>query len=1159
MSSEIKIEFNTRFQETVDSLNISIFNHAANIDSAFVFVTDQFFPLYYNFKSNDYMLFHGKPKSKPAPTCIDISDNKKYVVTGHADGSIALWSIADNFTFIKQFQKMHTSTAITHVKFGKNSETLYIADSKGLVTQISLTVIIAAYTFKETLVYDGQNQPVKSIVVSRQGDPFPIGFITFENYYVTFDPNATTSGGFGQQKKSLAIISEKFQNEPHLTLFARDQDFFLNTAIGSTVKMSQIRDVNTIIPLLSEIKFQDEIIRSTLFLSSSLISVLTQSGSMQLMLYNGDIVCKSQSQQLTNIVNSCNTFLTFNEKIVAVSQNTVSLIAFASWEDMIVGMANDNQWSNAFQSLSEINLNLSCDLIGIPTNQSIRRRKVLEIGQKLIVDYFTKALELDNETLVDQTINATVNVVTLELTNYMIHDIYELFKTKNKLQFYYEGIQKAGDKNFVLFCSPEFVSNFIEFSSKSENSGKCEDYLIGLNYLNSQVAPLISVAAEKKYLKLFRHLYIKYLNECIIPCQFYYENGKLLEYVEYIFNDFTDDDNTRARQRSILVWLLIPDSEGQFSRFYSLCQENWEQALYFVSVFSQILSNTPIHFTFDDILTIDVLIEAVLRALHKESYERTEPFLIVLLPYVASKNIVLGNASLPNILRWCFESDSKTTDRETVLRIIINQHPNLIPEDTLAKLCEKARFISFIKEIYVPQKQYGRVVHAMIRNEEYRPLVFDFLKEHLEDKEQLKAAIFSACQLLLLVNPQTFVSFVSDNFPEIYNNIIDLLKPSDRLIFLTTLNEINGTLDDEMKMMTFQLLLQFRPQSAEQFLSENINDMDLEKAQQLSIKYDRTDCQVVIKMYQHQYKEATEQIGTEIEKLLLDFIESDSQEMPASIDELAGMKDMKHCVETIDIALKLLTTITIDSNDKMTFQKTYFYFLFPMYLAQKSRENIKQSVTLMFSYFVVSSMNCISPHHAFLILSIHFSHLDPDVYKLILKNITARIDYQKYLLKGLDDMLISDCLDLIDKVFLKQTKGIEVKDLNCCVCRGKLDPLSYQNWYLYPCGHICHVDCNAKKHEICPACTGMAATEQIVVEKDTKPKKLMPREVQRIMRRLQFALKKNFGVDEISQESTNAAYFSKPPEFDEEIIVDLNDTLPPPDDAVIKIVDTSSE
>lgn len=1263
MKSDFNIETNKQFENTIETLGIESIISAANVGSSFVFATNDFYPLYYDFESNDYMIFHGKLKRRSDITCIDISDNKKFVVTGHENGMISLWSIPDNFTFLRSFQKIHEDkTSITHIKFGRNSETIYVGDEKGIVTQISITVIIKAYAFREVLVYNGSNvkeedengnsisPELTGIIVSREGDPFPIGFLTYENYYVTFDPSAIAGFNFtGQEKKLILYESEKLLNQPTISLFSRAVDYFMNISIGSSLRMLQIRDPNETVPLLGEIKFKNDIIVRTLFLSSSLIAIVLSSGSIQLMLYNGEIVSQNTSDQLTQILsNNVIDFSCYDEKVFIINEKNVFWLRFANWEVTIENMAKKGEWKSAFQSLSEINLDLSCNLIGIPQNMSVRRRKVSELGRKLIIQYFENSLANDTKTddLLDKIANVTVNITTLDMNPILTENIYNLFLSKDKEKEFFEGIKKAEAKQFALLCSPTFVSHFIEYSIKAANLEECENYLLSLKYEETQIKPLIKVAAKYKLLKLVRHFYLNYLHDCVTPCIFYYEDGRIVEYVDYIFNEegstekgennvqiglhssgskneyFMNEKRMKIRETAVIVWLLIPEKvEGgdfMYLRFKKFVSSNWQVGLNYVSIFANLITTIKIRYSFDDTLHIGTLVEAVLETLDSETYETSEPFMNVILPYAAKYHIEIGNTSLRHILKWIFESKSDSADRETVLRTVVKKNPNLIPENFLIQFCERSNFVTFLIDHFMPQKKYTKIVNSMILNEKYRPFIIDFLKERLNEsnnselsqierneiQQNVKTVVYKTCQPLLLLDEQKFVTFIVDHFsPKEMNDIIGLLKPPERLIFLLRLREINYELTEEQKMLTFELLLQYRPSTAEQFLTENINDMDINKANDLSIKYSRVDCQVSIKVYLRQYNEATQQVGSQIEKNLLDFIESDSTENPSTIDQLADMKDMKSCMEIIDTSIYLLTTISKDSNDKMAFQKGYFCFLFPMYLAQKSgRENIKQSVTLMFSYFVVGSMNIISPHHAFLIISIHFSHLDNDMYKLILQNVTARINYQKRLLRSLDDMLIIDCLQLIENVFLRETHGTTVNDLTCCVCKAEVDTNKYALWYLYPCGHICHAECyktvmraivlknkkNMKNDDIsddddennsqreifdeieaeinkepnrCPECfisqhladTELAIDSEVDVAAHSN---LSRRKIQRIQRRLQFALKKNFGEKNDVYNTLNSAYFSRVPElasFDDEPVIDVDDTVPPPDDGLIVI------
>lgn len=1202
MESSLKIETNQQFQDTIATLGINSFIDSANIDTSFVFVTSDFFPLYFDFSTNDYMVFHGKPKWRAQTTCIDISDDKKYVVTGHSNGSISLWSIPDNFTFIKSYQKIHKeNVSITRVKFGKDSETIYVGDESGVVTHITVTVIIKAYKFTEKLIYDGSKvlnndktgpSELIDIVTSRLNDPFPIGFLVYDEYYVTFDPTALQLITFTTQDKKLIVyVSQKQLGQPSISLLPREQDFFMNISIGSSLKMLQIRDVNSTIPLLSSIKFPNETITKTLFLSSSLIIVLTLNKTIQLMLYNGDIVARYRSEELNAILDdpvstNLRVFPYLNEKLVFVKNNTVYFVSFADWETIISDMANNQQWAAAFKSLSEIHLDLSCKLIGIPTNQAIKRNRVRALGKKLLIEYFQQILDTQNDDqLLDSVANGIVNAVTLELHNVITEDIYPLFKEKSLLAKFYEGIKKGGDSIFAFLCNSQFVSNYIDFCIAKQISDY-ESYLLKLSYNDTQIKPLLDICVKHKLLKLFSHIYLRYLNDCIPIIEFYYEEGKLMDFYDFAFNEidhkseFSDMTIKLIRDVS-LIWLLVTNESGEFNRFNSFCKMNWEKSLYYVAIFCQLLESSPIYYNFRDKLELKHIIEAILRVLNDEEYEIAETFLIVVMPYVSKHSIEISDYSIKHVLKWIFNSNSKNTDREIILRQVVRKHPNMIPPTTLAHFCERSYFISFMMDIYMPQKAYVRILTAMIINSGYRNQCFDFLKRIADDNKaenneevnkNLKAALFSCCQALILIDARKFAAFVADSFPNEIDNIIDLLKPQERLIFLLNLQEINYELNAKQKLLTFQFLLQFSPQMAPHYLAENIMDIDINKARDLSIKYNRVDCQVSIKVYLRQYKEAIEQVGSEIEKRLLDFIESGSEENPESIYELNEMVDMKPCLEIIDTSLEILKTISKDNNDKMAFQKAYLYFLFPMYHAQMNgKESIKQSVALMFSYFIVGSMDIISAHHAFLILSIHFSNLAPDMFRLLLFNISSRIDYHKRILNGLDEMLTNDCLDLIDNVYLQQNKGTEVSEFQCCICQGKLDSTKYCNWFVYPCGHICHVDCYTTLKESmkktkndnenkCPQCYILQShTNEVAINRDAQndaPKKLTSREVQRIMRRYQFALKRNFGDQIKENETANASFFSAAPEmesFDNEPLVDIDEILPPTDSVIFVI------
>ncbi|KAK8841402.1 hypothetical protein M9Y10_027019 [Tritrichomonas musculus] len=1298
MSSDIIINTFPKFKECCDSLGITSIFAAANNGSRFVFAVNGLFPISFDIETNDISVFQFKSRKQESkqrdPLCIDISDDSKYVATGYADGSIALWSIEHNYTFVKSFQKLHTNP-ITQIKFGPNSNYIFASDTKGLTTIISILSISVAslgmHTFKESSIYQGK-LPVQNLIISRSNGPFPIGFIIFPTYYVCFDLDGILSSTFQSTKDVHLIESETFFDPPSLALFPRTSDYFLTVSTGKSFKLLQVWSYDKTIPLINdfECSSQSGAICFSEFISNSLIVITTSNGLMELITTNGIIVCSSTSERLKELLNAIRSVLCHNEKVILVTNESVYSLSFESWDEMILKYVKEGKFTLAFQSLSEINLDLNRNLVGIPSNLSIRRRKVIELGEKLLDEYFKGTFESnDDQNCSEKVASIAMYTTTLGISDYLITKIAALYEENGKFADFFNGIQRGTMKNFSMFLTPQFLRKLLQFVASSDDRKKMdetEEMLITLNYQENQVLPVITVASEFHLLKLIKHLFLNFLNDAISPCQFFYENGRLVEYYDFIFSYkpitvsdsyqnlesiFLDDEESLfIAQKSLIVWLLLPDTEtGEFARLKSLFSGDWKKASLFTN---RIISMLPIRFSFFDTIQVETFVEAVLMTIEDVEYDKCEKILDQILPILPAKEIQITGRSIKHIFRWCFTtpvvsermqektvkspkngraSSTKSHNyllyltngdndvdvippppsiRENVFEMANEAFPNVVPNKYLISWCERAGFLKFIQNYYLPKKEYGKIISSMLMNDEIRPLIFDFIEENIKrpnnntknaqqnhdsnsgvDKEKMKVAILQNAFALLLLDPDRFVMIIETYYQDMHNAILETLnRKPHKLVYLNSLIDVVGQqgLTTEWANMIFQLSLDYDPDHAYYFLTEHINDVDLNVVERLSEKYNRVDCLVQIKIYNQQFREAIVQIGQEIERKLLNFIESDCDANPASIDELcdissppavnqttttakqilnqkscnvknsnsnnnsspSSLKKLKEPMDMIRVAIKLLQSRSTDKDIAIQWQKMYLYFQFPMYhAAQKSKEdeskaNIQNCVSLMFSFFIVSSLDSISAHHALCILCLHFSVLELSQYNNIYANIFSRIHYQKNLLRSLDEMLMIDTMSLIDNVYKKKSKGIKSQlYVQCCTCQ---EPLSKSSdlFNIFPCGHCYHLRCITSNK--CPLCDGSFVPQPTSVNLETN-KKLTTRQVQFLDRRINFALRKNFGEEAESAQTANSVFFNNNNSLNygtnieeaEKKTFTLTDMIPPPNVITIKLDDDDQE
>jgi hypothetical protein len=369
---------------------------------------------------------------------------------------------------------------------------------------------------------------------------------------------------------------------------------------------------------------------------------------------------------------------------------------------------------------------------------------------------------------------------------------------------------------------------------------------------------------------------------------------------------------------------------------------------------------------------------------------------------------------------------------------------------------------------------------------------------------------------------------VHRHYPTDHSAVLDLLKPQLQLLYLNQYQDVVGSVNSNWLQLHFNLMLQYDPLNAAHFLSEHISDLDISQAEVECEKTGRIDCLIAIKMYNQQNVEAVEQIGREIERTLLDFIQSDFSEIPATIDHLSDMVALREPMEVIRIAIKLLESTRTHSDNPMQWQRVYMFFQFPMYMAAKRPANIKRAVTLMFARFVVTSLNTIEADHAFLILSIHFSATDKDQFHEILANIFSRLDYERNLYGTVESMLTHDCVELAERAFRKETKGFQSEaSPKCVVCQQPFSRVSH-GFLIFPCGHCVHKGGKCGGKEQCPQCAGNPQSAPVNITGDDQ--KLTTRRVQQMMRKMEFALRSNLGEAVDTSGAEAKIFFAEPAE-----------------------------
>jgi hypothetical protein len=233
---------------------------------------------------------------------------------------------------------------------------------------------------------------------------------------------------------------------------------------------------------------------------------------------------------------------------------------------------------------------------------------------------------------------------------------------------------------------------------------------------------------------------------------------------------------------------------------------------------------------------------------------------------------------------------------------------------------------------------------------------------------------------------------------------------------------------------------------------------------------------------------------------------SDLHVQPSSIDQLANLPALAEPMETIRVAIDLLENLTRTRQDfALLWQKVYLGFQLPVFVCAKKKPEVNAAVTLMFAYFLVTSLNSLTAKHVFLILAVHF-RMEPQQFREILTNVFRRIDYQRNLYGGVERLLIEDTIELVETVYGKRARGVKsVMEPVCGTC-GKPMTTTGGRARMLPCGHCFHDRVDCKMEGPCPICAGERA-HGTVVKEEVGPSKITIDRYRTLMSRMDFKLR----------------------------------------------------
>lgn len=1086
----------------------------------FATVTDLPQPAIYNLETKQVQYLNAKGAPSSPFTCIDISADLSYIVTGHLNGSVAIWSIPD-LKFIKSIDTKKGADSVTFVAFGYTSEYIFYGDKGGKLYSIVFRKGFMGYKMEQRLLFTA-NHPISSVYASNcviENSP-AVGFATFGSYYLVFNQKLV-------ETPNNPIIAQPWQLDgtTALSMITKDGAVFVAVAGGKDIQYWRWNSNYTCTQVWSK-ELENEQVHIINLLTSTITVVITTKGTMNLYTNKGGEVSGGQFENYTEIFSGRADLMVDNDKILLVSKNMPAEIIFTEWKQKIDFHLQRNEYETVFNMLLSIAIGTNDNLLGLSSNNTIRRQEVCKIGRDVSEKYIRE--HINSPSLPSDLSYVITYTYQLGIARDVITKTFALFKDNNKLKEFFTGVF-ANATVIGQVITADIVKEYFNYAEANKILDHAEDTITNLTLDPDQAKAVLILARERKMVQLQKKILLRFYQNIILAAQVCYEAGTLAEFVFEIFS--------KKREPTMILnlttWLMIPHN-NTYDRMNAVINNNWDKV---AGIISQMIELCPINFNRLESIQPYHIIDAALNSIKDVEYMKCAKLVETIMPIMYTLKVPYNGAAITNVCTWIFTTSQFVEARECILQQITENYKDSFPMDLVADTCLSCGFVNLAESIFIKNKDYQAIIQSYLSSNEKAKAVFDFIEDHLGDHDAIKIAMMHHISALLAANALRTVRILKANFEDSIETLKKQLKGKDSLVFIEALFEITedkkAAFDANFMLETFKLYCQYDTSNAAHFLNRAVadwTDFDLDEALKASQNYHLIDCEIIIHRLHSNASEACKLIDDEIELALLELIDSD---IPVEIADVAQMKKISSIsrqYNAVMCAIQLLESL--DDKETETIQRwidSFLAFQFPLYhMKSKSNTKLKACITQLFTYFVMAALNHLRTELVFATLTIYFCAMDQSEYRTILNAIFARANYQVQLYGTVEEMLINDCLKLCNKAFEKTTSGYAVTDdyPKCAICQ---QPLSYGGSQIrvYPCGHAIHNNSICGNYEKCILCNGdkreAGAVSAAKAKKDTKL----------ALRKFNFAMQKNYSDSE-TQQPKDILLFSPAPYLDGE-------------------------
>jgi len=1063
------------------------------------------------------------------PTCIDISADSKFVITGHEDGTIILWNVQK---LIIEKVISRDGPAVTHISIARDNESCLFSTKDNNIFLLNFS---SSFLKKDRFIYhsDTDDESITHLYLPSSTCPFCL-YSTDTVVNILEIPKNEKS-----YTKPIDIASAPVGSYIHFSTMIIPNALLLIVDHNETFNAFRINREGDIHAVF-ENSF-DYSIRSAFHLKSGITAAIT---------YNGDInlvnsaqkkieVCKNED--FNDTIPDASVIFALHERIYMMNVNWLKEVQFISWQDRILKMADANDWDNVFETACSIYEGTNDHVFGIPDSASVR---IMQI-RKLMEPLLKRALEYcpDDDFLQRLLITAGqlrfyqfVNKVALDFC-----ELNTMSKTFPTLLDYFNAVFSKKPYLYLRnFINIDIYQQFLDLSYLHRNIYIAEQKLYQLDIERNVTAPLlaISVSYHMEYLPI--RLWAQFFNDYVSPLIYTYDKDKFFEYCTEIFVEKKQISPPRNQLKLCVLWLLTPIN-GTFPRIQRLLNHDWANKS--PKFIESIMSVLPIELTDGTNLSFNAAVDALLRITSKAQYEVVIPTLNVIFKAIsAQKESKIPRHALPYVLRWCFTSSAHIDLRENLFKQAQSNHPDIIDFERYLPQIEGAGFSNIAKVYYTPSKNYTKIIQTMAITPQRRVEIPKYIDEHIKEPEIIDA-LKTHFSLIVLTDPEKAVNMIVNICPEFHREIMNISTGQYfKYLYLKVYYQYENThfpVDSPMRLTSedvkelFTLTCQFEPALALPMLKDRKpTTMQIDKAGPIAVQYRVIDASIHIKTMLGALPSAVILLQEELEYVLVEAIESKKPIRVENIDLIGDDPVLKKSYNTVLMAFDLLSKApNLGTILNKMWHDIFLSFQLPLWLASKpdhADKGTRKSLTLFFAFFVVEALSRKEPAFVLDILRRDFSSLDAKQMKEVLSAVFQYLDYQKMLKLTVKSLLLEDCMNLTHRANLTKKHAAFVYRTNCVICQQPINGEGGIGMKLFDCGHAYHdnPECGGN-HKVCPLCKGALGSNDKKKTADNENKKgnIGRRMELRALSRIEYGLRRHYGKDQDLSESGNYVFF----------------------------------